>query len=254
VWGKVIAIHETAASMSIFTSPLIAVLLLQYLSWRGIFYVFGVFFVIPAIIFSFAGKEVKVQSTKKGFFSSLMKSRHLWTLGTIWVFAAGASLGLYFVLPLYLTKELGIDIRYANMIFSVSRLGGIFVSVLTGFVVDKFSLKKTIFLVVLITGILTMLTAVKNIRFIEVFLFLQASISTAFFPIGLVSISRIFDKEKRGMATGFIVTLGVTFGLGVVPYLLGLAGDYVSFRFGIMIFGMLVMFASGLTYFMKELK
>ena len=253
-WGKVIAIHETGPAMSIFTSPLIAIFLLQYLSWRGIFYVFGALFTIPIIIFSFAGREVKVRSAKKGFFSSLVKNGHLWMLGTIWVFAAGACLGLYFVLPLYLTKELGLDIKYANTIFSVSRLGGIFVSVLTGFIVDKFSLKKTIFLVVLVTGILTILIAVKNIKCIEVFLFLQASISTAFFPVGLVSISRLFDKEGRGMATGLIVTLGVTFGLGIVPYLLGLAGDYMSFRFGIMTFGILVVLSSGLTYFLKELK
>jgi NNP family nitrate/nitrite transporter-like MFS transporter len=253
-WGRVIAVHETGASMSIFTSPLVAIFLLQYFTWREMFYVVGAFFVIPAIIFSFAGKEVKVQPTKKGFFSSLMKNRHLWMLGTIWVFAAGACLGLYFVLPLYLTKELGIDIRHANTIFSISRLGGIFVSILIGFIVDKFSLRKTIFLVVFVTGILTMLIAVKNIRSIEVFLFLQASISTAFFPVGLVSISKMFDREKRGMATGLIVTLGVAFGLGIVPYLIGLAGDYISFRLGIMIFGILVMLSSGLTYFMKELK
>jgi hypothetical protein len=67
-------------------------------------------------------------------------------------------------------------------------------------------------------------------------------------------VPRIFEKEKRGMATGFIVTLGVTFGLGIVPYLLGVAGDYISFGFEVMIFGILVILSSGLTYFMKELK
>jgi len=250
----VIAIHDTGASMSIFAAPLIAVFLLEYLSWRGIFYVFGIFFMIPAVIFSFAGREVKAQATKKGFFSSLIKSRNLWILGTMWVFAAGACLGLYFVLPLYLTKELGFDIRYANTIFSVSRIGGVLVSILTGFIVDKFSLKKIIFMITLIAGILTALIAVKNIRFIEVFLFLQASISTAFFPVGLVTISRVFAREKRSMATGLIVTLGVTFGLGIVPYLLGVAGDYISFRLGIMVLGILIILSSGLTYFMKDLK
>lgn len=254
MWGKVIAVHETGPAMSIFAAPLIAIFLLQYLSWRGIFYVFGVLFTIPIIIFAFVGREVKVRSAKKGFFSDLMRNRHLWTFGTIWVFAAGASLGLYFVLPLYLTKELGLDIKYANTIFSVSRLGGIFASFLAGFIIDKFSLKRTIFLVVFITGILTILIAVKSIQYIEVFLFLQASISTAFFPVGLVSISKAFDTEKRGMATGFIVTLGVMFGLGIIPYLFGLAGDYISFRFGIMIFGILVILSSGLTYFLKEPK
>lgn len=174
-------------------------------------------------------------------------------LGTIWVFAAGACLGLYFVLPLYLTKELGLDIKYANTIFGISRLGGVFAAVLTGFIVDRFSPKKTIFLVVLITGILTMLISFKEIKYIEVFLFLQASIVMGFFPACLVFVSRTFEKEKRGMATGFIVTLGVIFGLGIVPYFLGLMGDYASFGSGIFFFGILVVLSSGLTYFLKKL-
>jgi len=253
-WGRAISIHDTATSTSIFASPLIAIFLLQYLSWRGIFNVFGVFFVISIVIFCLTSSEVKVQSTQKGFFTSLMKSRELWIFGTLWVFAAGACLGLYFVMPLYLTKELGLDIKYANMIFGISRLGGVFTAILTGFIVDRFSPKKAIFLVVLITGILTMLIAFKEIRYIEVFLFLQASIVMGFFPVCLVSVSKIFEREKRGMATGFIVTLGVIFGLGIVPYFLGLVGDYASFGSGIFFFGILVVLSSGLTYFLKELK
>ncbi|MDD5010070.1 MAG: hypothetical protein PHC68_16910, partial [Syntrophorhabdaceae bacterium] len=100
----------------------------------------------------------------------------------------------------------------------------------------------------------TMLIAFKEIRYIEVFLFLQASIVMGFFPVCLVSVSKIFEREKRGMATGFIVTLGVIFGLGIVPYFLGLVGDYASLGSGIFFFGILVVLSSGLTYFLKELK
>lgn len=41
-WGKAIAIHDSAASISIFSAPLIALFLLKFLKWREIFDVFGV--------------------------------------------------------------------------------------------------------------------------------------------------------------------------------------------------------------------
>ncbi|MCX5808427.1 MAG: hypothetical protein NTX36_03480 [Proteobacteria bacterium] len=97
-----------------------------------------------------------------------------------------------------------------------------------------------------------MFLAYKDIRFLEVFLFLQASVVGGFFPVRLVSISRAFDQDQRGMATGLIVTLGVIFGLGIIPYFLGFSGDLVSFRLGIFILGVLMVLVSGLTFFLRE--
>ncbi|HPJ97334.1 MAG TPA: hypothetical protein PK022_08480, partial [Syntrophales bacterium] len=59
-------------------------------------------------------------------------------------------------------------------------------------------------------------------------------------------------ENLRSMATAYIVTLGVIFGLGIIPYLLGMAGDYLSFSWGISFVGLLVIASSGLTYYLKE--
>ncbi len=253
-WGKAIAIHDSAASISIFSAPFIALFLLKFLKWREIFDVFGVVCMVCIIVFWLTCNELKIKKVKGDLFRGIMKRRSLWVMGIIWVFSAGACLGVYFVVPLYLTKELSLDIAYANKIFGISRIGGVFVAIMAGFIVDRFSVKKAMFYMILATGILTLCMTYRDVRFIEVFLFLQASVSIGFFPVGLVTISRMFEKEHRSMATGFIVALGVVFGLGVLPYLLGLAGDHLSFRLGIFLFGILVIFSSGLIYFLKELK
>jgi NNP family nitrate/nitrite transporter-like MFS transporter len=252
-WGKAIAIHDTAASLSIFSAPFIAFFFLKFLQWREIFNVFGVVFIICIVVFSLKCREVKVKNVSGDSIRSLLGRKPLWLMGITWIFMAGASLGLYFVIPLYLTKELFLDVAYANKIFGLSRLGGVFVTIMTGFIVDRFSLKKITFFVVLITGIFTLLIASGEVRFIKVFLFLQASIVMGFFPVGLVSISRVFEKEHRSMATGLIVTLATIFGMGITPFLLGLSGDLLSFRFGIFLLGVLVILSSGITYFLKEL-
>ncbi|HOJ71122.1 MAG TPA: MFS transporter [Syntrophorhabdaceae bacterium] len=250
-WGRVLAIHDSAASLSIFSAPFIAIFLLGLMNWRQMFIVFGVIFIILTVLFSLISKELKVPRIKAESLGNLFRDRYLWLMGLVWISAAGACLGVYFVIPLYLSKELALPVDYANKIFGISRLGGIFVAISTGFVVDRFSIKRLLFFLILITGVLTMLLAYRDIGIVKIMLFLQASISTGFFPIGLVYISKIFDKEHRSMATGFIVTLGVIFGLGIVPYLLGVAGDIYSFRMGIFLYGVLVCLSSGLTFLLK---
>ena len=84
-------------------------------------------------------------------------------------------------------------------------------------------------------------------------LFFQASIIYGFFPLGLIAVSRLFDINVRSIATGFVLGFGMTIGWGVAPYLMGLSGDHISFRVGIMILGILVILSSGLVYLLKDL-
>ena len=254
LWGKAIAIHESAASLAMFSSPFIALLVLSFLSWRGIFGLFAAIFVICMIALHFLVQEVQPYEAKKGSLSGLLRDSSLWLMGIIWIFMAGAYVGFYFILPLYLVKEVSLDLQKANSIFGFSRLGGVLVQVSIGFLVSRFSLKKIMFTFMLLSGIFTMLLTVHDLAWLKIFLFAQASFNMGFFPIALIAISRMFDRETRGAATGFIITLGVVCGNGVIPYLLGLSGDLISFRFGIFILGLLGVLSSGLVCFLKRLR
>ncbi len=252
-WGKAIAIHESASSLSIFAAPFIALFLLSFLSWRVIFIVVGSISLLCALTFQLAATDIYLGDGRPTFCGALLKRRSVWIMGILWVFCSGCLLGLYFVLPLYLVKELGMTVRYANSIFGLSRLGMVLVAIAAGFFVDRISLKKSLFLVMLATGLMTILLATKDIRWIKSLLFVQATISGAFPPLALVAISRMFDRETRGQATGFIVTVGMV-GTGVIPYLIGLTGDLVTFRLGIFLLGLCTVLASGLLHFLKELR
>ena len=254
VWGRAIAIHDSAASMSIFSAPFVALFFLSFVSWRIMFAILATMYFICGVIFALKVEELKVEGRKQYFQAALLKNKALWQTGILWIFAAGANLGLYFIIPLYLTKELGVSMGEANATFGFSRLGGVAVSIAAGFFADRFSLKKTTFALLLATGILTMLLAVRDVRLIKILLFLQASIATGFFPISLVTISKMFSKEERGQATGFVITFGSVFGIGIIPYLLGVSGDLASFRAGILVLGILTALSSALVINMKELK
>jgi MFS transporter, NNP family, nitrate/nitrite transporter len=253
-WGKSIAIHDSAASVSIFCIPFIVLFLLRLFAWRGIFTVMAVVFLMSAITFFLVSDELKITHSRKTMRRDLLRRRSLWIMGILWSFAAGAHWGIYFVIPLFLTKELSLSIGYANTVLGISRLGGIGVAIMCGVLVDRFSLKKITFTMLLFTGLFTILVGASSVRFMGIFLFFQVIFVTGFFPMGLVSIAKAFDRETRGMATGFVLIVSVLLGSGLIPYLLGLSGDLVGFRFGIVLLGVLVTASSPLLFYLKEIE
>ncbi len=253
-WGKAIAIHDTGASSAIFATPLVALVLLQFIPWRGMFLVYGSIFVICLFVFIFVTTEVRIVNPARAVFRDVVRIPSLWFMTIIWVFGAGSNLGIYAITPLYLTKELGFSIDYANTILSISRLVSIGVAVACSFIVDRFSLKRMIFVLMLITGIFTVLMGLSPIKYTGALLFFQAFFVTGFFPLGLVGIARTFSREMRGLATGIILATSFFTGGGVVPWLLGVSGDLYSFRLGITILGILTILASSVTFRLREIK
>jgi NNP family nitrate/nitrite transporter-like MFS transporter len=251
-WGKVIAIHDSGAALSMSATPFIALILLLFLPWRGMLVVIAIVYFLAAIVFYAVSEDANVGTKITYFPRHVLKAKAIWYLGVIWIFMTGATMGLYFVVPLYLAKELSLSIEHANAVFGVSRIGAAVVGITAGFLVDRFRAKKILFVLVLATGVFTALVGVRDLRWIKVFLFLQASVAAGFPPISLVAISKMFERETRGQAVGLIVTLGVI-GTAVIPYFLGLSGDLVSFRLGFLLLGIVTVLSSGLLYFVKEL-
>lgn len=253
-WGKSIVIHDTAAAVSIFCTPFIALFFIYFFGWRGVFVAFAIIFLSAATLFWLTVDELKIATARKGLRSDLFRKRALWIMAAIWVVANGATWSVYFTVPLYLTKELSLTIEYANSLFGFSRLGGVAVVILCGFLVDKVSLKKMIFTMLLLAGVLTVLVGAASARFIGVILSLQVIFIMGFYPLGLTAIARTFDREERGMATGIIMTISMSAGSGLITYLLGLSGDLISFRFGYVALGALVILGSSLLFSLRELK
>jgi NNP family nitrate/nitrite transporter-like MFS transporter len=253
-WGKAIAIHDTGAPSAIFATPFVALFLLHFFPWRGIFIVLACIYLVCSIVFCLVSSEVKVSNPPKTVFSDLIRIKSLWLMAIIWVFGAGANLGLYSIVPLYLTKELQLNIGYANTILGFSRLGAVGMAIACGFLMDRFNLQKTMFILMIITGALTVLVGLVSVRYIGIVLFLQAFFVTGFFPVGLVAIAKTFSREMRSLATGIILAVSIVSGGGIIPYLLGVSGDTISFRLGITILGIFTALSSRLIFNLKELE
>jgi NNP family nitrate/nitrite transporter-like MFS transporter len=252
-WDKAIAFHDSAASIGVFAAPILAVFLLQFLNWREVFSAIGVLFLITSLFLYLFVDELKVGMVDRAGFSNFIKSKTLWILGLLWAFAVSSSMGIYFVIPLYLTKELHLEIGYANSVFGISRIGGFAAAIGAGFLAGRFSLQKLMAYILIISGIFTIFVALAGVELIGLALFLQASLIYGFFPLGFIAVSRLYEVKVRGIATGFVIGFGMIIGWGMTPYLLGISGDYLSFKFGIMVLGISVILSSGLVLLLKDL-
>ncbi len=239
-WGKAIAFHETAASFSVFSIPLLTAIALRFLNWRTIFFILSAACLIVCTFFCIFSPDPSPQKGKRVQFSSVLRRRDFWIMAILWVFAASCALGLYNVIPLFLVKENGMSLETANTIFGFSRIGGFFVAITAGFLVDRYRAKKILFLVILFTGLSTMsLALAQTIPFLVVMLFVQATIYPAFFPVALVAMSRLTDFNERSIFTGTTIAIGVIFGMGLTPVILGAVADVWNFKVGIFFLGAL---------------
>ncbi len=253
-WGKTIGFHDSAASFSIFSIPLLVAFGLYYLSWRNILLFFGIVsLLLPIYFWKISVEPEKELSVQKGKVFLLFRRKTVWIIGFLWIFAAGSCLGLYSILPLFLVKERGIDFHFANNLFGISRVGGVFISILIGFLIDRYGYRKMLVLGIITTGLSTIgLSLASSLPMIVTALILQATLSLAFFPIGLSTISKLTPLSERAMATGVIVSIGMIFGVGFVPFLLGVIADHLNFEVGILGLGILTTFSSLMVRFLRD--
>ena len=253
-WGKAIGFHDSAASVSFFSIPILMTFGLHFLPWRRLILILGIASLLLPIYFWRVSIEPKHEISRQGSHSiDLFKRKTVWIMGLLWIFAAGSCLGIYSVLPLYLIKERGIDLYLANNLFGISRMGSIFVSIIIGFLTDRYGYRTILKWSILMTGLATIsLSLSTTLSQISITLILQGTLSHAFFPVGMAAISRLTPLPERSMTTGVVVSIGVIFGLGGTPLLLGLIADHISFKIGILVLGVLATFSSFGVRFLKE--
>jgi NNP family nitrate/nitrite transporter-like MFS transporter len=254
-WGKSLAFHDTAASISILSIPFLTTLCLGFFNWRGLFVMLGLACVVTITFFALVVPDAPPQKDEeRGSLGNILKRHEFWVTVSMWMVAASATMGLYSIIPLFLVKGRGLPLETANTIFGISRIGGVIATVVAGFMVDRFGIRKILLWVFLITGASTVGAALApSTPFLLGMLCLQAPFSNAFFPVGLLAISRLSNAGERSLFTGATISGGTITGLGLAPLLLGAVADSWSFELGLIVTGGLTMAAAALPFLLKDI-
>jgi predicted MFS family arabinose efflux permease len=245
-WGKSIAVFDTAAPGGHFLAPLLAVAVLSAFSWRYVFWAMAILSLVVFVMFvRTAPNEEPLVEAPRGGILEVMKNRSLMTLAWIWLLAAAGALGLGFILPVYLVKERGMDLTWANQVFAAGRGAGMLAVIAAGFLADRFLCRTLMGWVLAISGVCLLGVALwpENVG-LGVWVFLESCVIMMFFPVSLIFIARVTAAGIRGTATGFVIGIGAGLGFGITPWILGTVADAWSFRVGIAVLGFIILLSS----------
>jgi MFS family permease len=240
-WGKALAIHGSAASVSLFAVPLIAAVMLRFFPWNAPFLLLGAGAVVAVVFFWNLTPNPRPRAVERLRLSHFLRRRDFWTMTLLFILVSSCALGMYSIIPLFLVTEKGIPLEKANTFFGISRIGGAFFTLVAGVIADRYGTKSILQFIILATGISTIgIALAQPFWLLFAFMVTQATIMPGFFSIGLTTISKLAATDQdRSAFTGFTVAIGSCFGVGLTPIFLGKTADIWNFQIGILVLGCL---------------
>ena len=256
-WGTALSVQQTGPPLGLVVSPLIAAGLLTAFSWNTtLLWVAGLGVVLALIFFfgfggigAFPGEPPSMSHIKP-----VISTRSFWVMIFLFALGMGAQVGVYTMLPLYLTAERNMTSAHANTLLGLANIAPLVVVFLSGWVTKKIGLRPTMSLFLSLTGLATLLVGLLSGTGMVVCIFLMAALAVGFFAPAFASLSRIVQPDFRSLAAGFAPPLGFLLGGGLLPAVLGYVGQARTFSLGIIVTGAVILVGSAATPALKLLK
>jgi len=242
-WGKALAIHEVAPNLAFVAAPLLAEFMLGWISWRSVLIVLGSLTLVLSVAFSKFGRGGDFPGSAPGFGAcrTLFKLPAFWIMTVLFMVGISSTMGIYTMLPLFLVTEHGMDRSLANELVGLSRVLSIAMALLAGVVNDRLGSRRTLMIVLLLSGTMTILLGAVPGFWTILLVFLQPLMAVSFFPPAFALLSTVGPPDVRNVSVSLAVPAGFMFGGGVMPLFIGFMGDRVSFAGGIVIVGGLIL-------------
>ncbi len=238
-YGKAMAVHELAPTLSFLTAPLLAELFLAFGSWRTGLAILGAMAIVAGLLFAFYGRGGEFKSTPPSYnvIRTIVRRPAFWVLACFFCMAIGGSLGTYTILPLFLVDEHGMLPSDANDLQALSRISGPFVVFTAGWVADRLGFARTMAYSLGLAALATIVMGLTGGGVLIAAAILQPLLLSCYFPAGFVAVSKLFPAEVRSVVVSLIIPLGILIGGGLLPAFLGYLGDQGQFGLGFVLVG-----------------
>jgi len=253
-WGKAVSIHEIAPNLGFVAAPMISEIIILWFSWRAVPTAIGLTAILTGLLFAWLSRWGKFPGQPPGMtaIKCVFAKKSFWIMVILFGLGISSTMGVYTMLPLYLIKEIGIRHGPANTLIGLSRIAGMGTALISGWATDRFGATRTIMYAFLLTGLTTILLgAAASKATVVVIVFLQAVLSTIYFPAGFTALSSLFSADIRNVAISFTIPFAFVFGSGIIPSMIGLTGDMGSFSIGFALTGALILAGSLLPLYLK---
>ena len=250
-----IAIHELAPNAAFVTAPLLCDFFLLHYSWRGGIAFLGLLLIIAALSYGLSsqGCYEKGRAPDLKALLSFCRMPAFWGLMLLFSLAIGATHGIYSMAALFLINDHGMEMEAANRLLALSRLSSIFMPIAGGWIADKFGQQRTMGLVLLLTGLCTvMLAVVTNGAWLVFFVVAQPIFAVCFFSAGFAVLSKLGSHEFGNLAITLCLPFSFVIGAGLVPALIGWIGDRASISLGFAGMGAIMMVSGAASYMLTR--
>ena len=254
-WGKGLAVHEFAPNLAYITAPLLAEALLRFVSWRGVLAVLGIFTILLGLLFRQWGQGGAHQGEplRPDIIWDLARNPSLRIMAVLFVVATGMTVGVYLMLPLFLVEEIQLGRGLANMIIGLSRVSGLVIVFLSGWITDRLGHRRALALYLTVTGVHTFaLGFARGLILTPILVFFQAVTSVCFHPAGFALVSFLVVPRVRHLAISLVIVVGFIVGAGLLPTGIGYFAEVFSFSAAIRIVGVLTLAAVPLLLRVKD--
>jgi len=237
--GRAIAIHEIGFNMSFISAPLLVRFLLPLISWRGIIRVISILFSAAGVVFVLFGEggEGRGNPPHVNHIRQIFSQPSFWIIAVLFALVIGAEVGVYSIIPTFLVKEKGMEQGYVNTLLGLSRVSGLLMIFVTGWLIDRIGVEALLIGVLGTAAIFTILLGFTGGILLILAVFLQPLVIICFFPAALSAMSSIGPPELISLATSLLIPFSYLFGAGFVPAGMGLLGERGAFSIGFFLTG-----------------
>jgi predicted MFS family arabinose efflux permease len=252
--GKALAIHECGPNLAFVLAPVIAAALSPSIGWRGVALVVGIGAIAAGGAFALLGRASAERGEPPNMHNvaELARNRSFWVVSALFVVAATAAFGVYGVLPTYLVVDHGLSERLVNNLVGASRITAFAAILGAGTLTDRFGFRPVVTVVLVVTGVATVLMGVARGWLLVVSVFVQPMIVGAYFPVGLNALAGVTSPQRRSLAVALAIPMANIVGAGVAPPLLTAAGARGHFATAFVVLGVLVVASVALLPFMRR--
>jgi NNP family nitrate/nitrite transporter-like MFS transporter len=232
--------------LSLILAPLAVELFMNFTGWRGILRITAGINVAMAAVYLLFGRKADFPGMTPSFrnIRDVVTRRVFWVVMLLFFLAFCAAHGIYNLLPNYLIEEKGIGTDVVNIFVGISRISGLGSIFLSGILVDRIGIKRTILLIMVVCGIFTVLLGLATGPLLIVAMFLQPVLITAYFPAGLAAVSRMGLPELRNITVSLVMPVALFSGVGGIPALFGYLSDFHLMYLGLAVLGGLMLLST----------
>lgn len=252
-WGKAMGIHELAPNLALILVPFMATAAVAIGSWRLGYLGIAVGLAMLGVVYAWLGVDVRERPSPPDLhrIREILINPSFWYLGLLLSLAVGVETGVYSMVPLFLVNERAFNLADANQLLGLSRIPGLVMVLLSGWITDRLNPTTTISMALGVTGAAIIVMGIGPQGLLVPAVYLQAAATACLFPPILSMASQISTSENRALILALSLAVAPVIGGGLLPAGIAFTGDLGSFGAGLVGAGILTMSGIGLVTLLK---